>query len=245
MPKCSHYHEPDWPAPAQVRAYCTTRAGGYSLPPFDHFNLADHVGDHPEHVAQNRQQLQRDLHLPQAPLWLNQVHGTTVIRHPQQSSEPPTADAVYTKTPGQVCAVLTADCLPVLMCDRQGTQVACAHAGWRGLCAGIIEKTVACFTQPEQVMVYLGTAIGSTAFVVGAEVKEAFVRHAPEADAAFKPFQDRFTADLHQLAEQRLRQVGVSAIYRATTCTYRDHDSFFSYRKHAITGRHASLIWLT
>ena len=244
MPSAMRYLTPNWPAPKQVKAYFTTRQGHNSTSPYS-FNLAQHVGDHPQQVQHNRQQLIQDLKLPQPPLWLNQVHGTEVIAHTHDLPiQAPTADALYSTQAHEVCAIMTADCLPVLFCDQKGTWVACAHAGWRGLCAGILEKTVAHFQEPEQVMAFLGPAISLQAFEVGHEVRDAFMQADPKAVDAFIPSGDRFKADLYELAKQRLHRMGVTAIYGGQYCTYHHCELFFSYRKNKITGRQASLIWL-
>tara|TARA_B100001094_G_scaffold332707_1_gene405960 strand:+ start:2003 stop:2746 length:744 start_codon:yes stop_codon:yes gene_type:complete len=242
----TRYLIPNWPAPKQVKAYCTTRQHSASSSKTYHFNLAQHVGDTPNKVEQNRQQLIQDLDLPQSPLWLNQVHGTQVIAHTHEiPKQPPTADALYSTHKHEVCAVMTADCLPVLFCDQQGTWVACAHAGWRGLCAGILEQTVAQYPKPAQVMAYLGPAISRRAFEVGHEVRDAFIAVNPNAAKAFTPSGDRFHANLYALAKQRLQAIGVTQVYGGQYCTYHDSNLFFSYRKQQITGRQASLIWLS
>jgi len=238
---------PDWPAPANIRACSTTRHGGVSLPPYASLNLGDHVGDTPESVAENRQRLITLVGLPAAPQWLQQIHGTEVVTLDLDNvmSAPLRADGVYSRCAGQVCAVMTADCLPVLFCDRAGKEVAAAHAGWRGLCAGILENTLACFTSPPgEVYAWLGPAIGPQAFEVGPEVKAAFVAHDPHAARAFLPHGDRFFADIYQLARLRLRSAGVTLIYGAEHCTLTESASFFSYRRDGITGRMASLVWL-
>ena len=234
---------PDWPAPTRVRSCITTRAGGISLAPFDSFNLGTHVGDEPQAVAENRQRLSAVLGCE--PAWLQQVHGIAVVEaDPQRVAE---ADASWTGTPGVASAVLTADCLPVLFCDRNATRVAAAHAGWRGLAAGVLEATLATLALPaEQVLVWLGPAIGPQAFEVGAEVREAFLSDHPRAAAeAFLPSQNsgRYMADIYQLARIRLAACGVSAVYGGGGCTFTD-PRFYSYRRQPRTGRFASLIWL-
>ncbi|MDP3846293.1 MAG: peptidoglycan editing factor PgeF [Pseudomonas sp.] len=233
---------PDWPAPARVRGCVTTRAGGVSRSPFDSFNLGDHVEDDSLSVFANRQRLQAALGC--APAWLRQVHGVQVAAaDPRQILE---ADASYTAEVGVACAVLTADCLPVLFCDRAGTRVAAAHAGWRGLAGGVLEATVqAMALQPEQLLAWLGPAIGPAAFEVGAEVREAFVSKHPQADAAFVPSLNcgRFMADIYALARIRLAACGVAAVYGGGFCTVSD-PRFYSYRRAARTGRFASLVWL-
>ena len=234
---------PDWPAPAGVRACVTTRRGGVSAAPFDALNLGDHVGDDPLAVAENRRRLQALLGCRAA--WLDQVHGVAVVEaDPNRVLE---ADASWSATPGVACTVMTADCLPVLFCDRAGTRVAAAHAGWRGLVAGVLEASVAALGCPaDQVLAWLGPAIGPQAFEVGAEVREAFLAQHPEAAAAFVPSVNpgRFMADLYQLARIRLAAAGVSAVYGGGLCTFSDATRFYSYRRAPRTGRLASLVWL-
>ena len=236
---------PDWPAPANVKAVTTTRPGGVSKPPFDSFNLADHVGDEPDAVQQNRDVLQQRLRLPAAPAWLNQVHGDAVV-DAARCGEHPSADAGFSTGTGQVCAVLTADCLPVLLCDRDGTRVAAAHAGWRGLAGGILESSIrALDTDPVRLMVWLGPAIGPAAFEVDDEVRQVFVDQHAQAAGAFSATTDgRWLADLYRLARIRLQAVGVDAIYGGGFCTFTDREHFYSYRRDGTTGRMASLIWL-
>ena len=237
--------KPNWPAPPQVKAYTTTRHGGISLPPYDSCNLATHVGDDAQAVASNRAILATDLKLPTEPIWLKQVHGIqAIVAQPQQINC--VADATYTNQVGAICVVLTADCLPILFCDRHGTAVAAAHAGWRGLAEGILEATLQHFQVPAQdILVWLGPAIGPQVFEVGDEVRAAFINRLPAAQAAFVPsHQGRWLANLYQLAHQRLSQQGVTHIYGGDFCTYTDHQRFYSYRRDKVTGRMASLIWL-
>lgn len=238
---------PDWAAPGNVRACTTTRAGGVSEGGYGGLNLADHVGDRPERVAENRARLRQALALPQEPFWLRQVHGTVVVRARTDAGVPvPEADASYAREVGPVCVVLTADCLPVLLCDRHGTRVAAAHAGWRGLVGGVIEATVAALqAPPEDLLAWLGPAIGPAAFEVGPEVRAAFMQADPEAASAFVPSRpDRYLADLYELARQRLARLGVGAVYGGQRCSYREPERFYSYRREPVTGRMASLIWL-
>ncbi|MWV11754.1 peptidoglycan editing factor PgeF [Pseudomonas sp. R-28-1W-6] len=238
----THWLTPDWPAPAHVRACVTTRAGGVSQAPFDGLNLGDHVEDDPQAVARNRQILTSALHCQ--PAWLRQVHGIRVVEaDPATVAE---ADASWSATPGIASAVLTADCLPALFCDRAGTRVAAAHAGWRGLAGGVLEATLeALALPPEEVLVWLGPAIGPQAFEVGAEVREAFLASQAEAASAFRPSVNvgKFLADIYQLARIRLAARGVGAVYGGGFCTVSDA-RFYSYRRAARTGRFASLIWL-
>jgi len=241
------YIIPNWPAPRGVKAYTTTRQGGLSQGGYAHFNLATYVGDDSAAVTANRKQLKDTLALPNEPVWLEQVHGIEVVAV-GHTPQPVSADAAYTELPNQVCAVLTADCLPVLFCDRLGQRVAASHAGWRGLANGILEATVSQFAlPPEQLYVWLGPAIGPQAFEVGDEVRDAFIQVLPQAETAFQPAAraHHWYADLYLLAQQRLLNQGVSAIYGGHFCTYHDPQRFYSYRRDAITGRMATLIWFT
>ncbi|WP_097462263.1 peptidoglycan editing factor PgeF [Mangrovitalea sediminis] len=236
---------PDWPAPDNVKALITTRQGGVSLPPWDTFNLGAHVHDDPVAVGENRRRLLQIIGAPDI-AWLNQVHGVEVVELPYDEA-PITADAATTRQEGIVCAVLTADCLPVLLCNQQGTQVAAAHAGWRGLAAGVLESAVASFEAEDQVMAYLGPAIGPRHFEVGPEVRAAFVAGDLGADACFLPSPSRegcYLADIYGLARRRLGRLGVVRVFGGSDCTVTDADRFFSYRRDGETGRMASLIWL-
>mgnify|MGYP000459916980 CR=1 FL=1 len=236
---------PDWPAPANVRAVCSTRHGGVSSGPYASLNLGGHVGDDEAAVAENRQRFVKLSGMSAAPLWLEQVHGTVLATLPPTSQGTPVADACTSTERGVVCAVMTADCLPVLLCDQAGSRVAAVHAGWRGLCAGVIETAVAGFARSTPLMAYLGPAISQQAFEVGAEVREAFMAHSADAAVAFREGDDgRYYADLYHLARQRLMQSGVSQIYGGQYCTYRQNELFFSYRRDGQTGRMASAIWL-
>lgn len=233
---------PDWPAPAGIRACVTTRAGGVSLEPFDSLNLGDHVGDDPVSVAQNRQCLTKFFEVQ--PAWLSQVHGVVVApANPDQIAE---ADASWTATPGIACTVMTADCLPALFCDRAGTRVAAAHAGWRGLAAGVLEAAAKSLqVEPHDILVWLGPAIGPKVFEVGGEVREVFVQDLPDAAAAFVPSinEGRYMADIYELARLRLARSGITAVYGGGFCTVTD-PRFFSYRRSPRTGRFASLVWI-
>lgn len=234
---------PDWPAPSNVHALVTTRNGGVSAPPYDSLNLGSHVGDDPQSVTANRARL-REM-LPDEPFWLNQVHGSGVV-NADQTRGIPDADGSHARKSGRVCAVLTADCLPVLLCDRAGTVVAAAHAGWRGLAGGVVESAVRSMgVEAGEVLAWLGPAIGPRSFEVGEEVREAFIRLAPEAGHAFAPHKgDRWLADIYLLARQRLARLGVGRVYGGGECTFLDSRRFFSYRRDGATGRMASLIWL-
>ncbi len=234
---------PDWSVPGWVHAYATTREGGCSEGDWAGLNLAEHVGDDIEHVVVNRARLREALDLPAEPLWLNQVHGCSVAdtgRDPVGCE----ADAAFADLPGRVCAVLTADCLPVLFADREGRAVAAAHAGWRGLAAGVLEATLAHFDDPGKVLAWLGPAIGPFAFEVGEEVRDAFLATDSSAAAAFVPLGERWCADLYQLARQSLESAGIGGVYGGGRCTYSEPGHFYSYRRDGCTGRQASLIWL-
>lgn len=234
---------PDWPAPARVRSLQTLRGAGCSLAPWDSFNLGDHVGDDPAHVAANRAALRE--HLPAEPAWLKQVHGIATV-NPKKSPKMKEADAALTQDPGTVCAVMTADCLPVLFCGRAGTVVAAAHAGWRGLAGGVLESAIAAMAAPAgELLAWLGPAIGPSAFEVGDEVRAAFLADDSAAAEAFVPHgAGKWLADIYALARRRLQRAGVDAIYGGNFCTFSEPERFFSYRRDGVTGRMASLIWL-
>jgi YfiH family protein len=237
---------PDWPAPASVRAIVTTRCGGASLPPFDKFNLAAHVGDDLVAVTANRRRLVEVLALPREPGWLRQVHGISVAMLDGEVSDGPEADASFSATSGRVCAVLTADCLPVLFCDRAGTRVAAAHAGWRGLAGGVLEATVTTLAVPaDGLLAWLGPAIGPRAFEVSGEVRDSFLRIDPGDAVAFDATRSgHWHADLYRLARRRLARVGVEAVYGGGYCTFNEAGRFYSFRRDGTTGRMASLVWL-
>lgn len=240
----AHCLRPDWPAPANVHALQTTRLGGVSLAPYNSLNLGDHVGDDAMLVANNRQRLSTGL--PSEPVWLNQVHGTRVI-NAAQSTCLESADASFSLQPNVVCVTMTADCLPVLLCDTQGTVVAAVHAGWRSLCDGVIEATVHAMPVPANtLMAWLGPAIGPEAFEVGSEVRAQFMAHDVAAVTAFKPSDntDKWLGNLYLIATQRLATLGVTQVYGGGACTYTDAERYFSYRRDGVTGRMASLIWL-
>jgi len=239
---------PDWSTPANVRALLTTRRGGCSLAPYDGFNLGVHVGDEPGAVARNRAML-REL-LPAEPLWLSQVHGCNVADADADADAVhgvQVADATVARKPGRVCVVMTADCLPVLFCDDDGSVVAAAHAGWRGLAGGVLEATIAKMAvAPEKLGAWLGPAIGPDRFEVGSEVREVFVDQDPEAVQAFAaaPLPGKWMADLFMLARLRLQAAGVRRIEGGGVCTVENRESFYSYRRDRCTGRFASLVWL-
>lgn len=235
---------PDWPAPPHVRALITTRAGGVSRGAFASLNLGLRTGDDPRAVNENRMRLVSVL--PRAPSWLRQVHGTTVVAA-DHLEQPPEADASIAREPGTVCAVLVADCLPVLFTDLSGRFVAIAHAGWRGLAGGILEETVRRLpAAPAELLVYLGPGIGRTAFEVGADVRDAFLKRDAGAGCAFAPHAEgKWLADLELLARRQLQHCGVERIHGGGFCTYSDPERFFSYRRDGMTGRMAAVIWRT
>jgi YfiH family protein len=238
---------PDWPAPPGVRALITTRAGGVSRGAYAGMNLGMRTGDTAEDVARNRARLRQSL--PAEPLWLRQVHGTAVAEADRKDGSPE-ADAAVARRPESVCAVLTADCLPLLLCDDGGSVVAAVHAGWRGLSSGVIEQTLRVMDRPRAALLaYLGPAIGPAAYEVGTEVREAFIAADgtgdPEAATAFAPGKPgKFYADLYALARQRLARSGVARVYGGGYCTYAERERFYSYRRDGATGRMASLIWM-
>jgi YfiH family protein len=279
--------EPEWPAPAGVRALSTFRSGGVSAAAYASLNLGGHVGDLPEAVAENRRRLRAAAGLPAEPVWLSQVHGTTVadldaaanlgavadlyaaadlhrgtdldagtdlaatvdldgLADLDVSRPSGPADAAFTRRRGRVCAILTADCLPILLAAESGDLVAAAHAGWRGLAGGVIEAAVrALKVTPEKLMAWLGPAIGPRHFEVGAEVREALLAGHPGADAAFAAnARGRYMADLGSLARRRLAALGVGRVYGGDQCTYADGNRYFSHRRDGVTGRQATLIWL-
>ena len=232
---------PDWPAPANVKAIQTTRLGGYSVAPYGSLNLGLHVQDDALAVAKNRQLLSD--YLPSEPEWLNQVHGVEVI-DATKSLCVQDADASFSKNKNVVCVTMTADCLPVLLCNQQGTAVASIHAGWRSLCDGVIEATIKMMgVESEELMAWLGPAIGPDAFEVGSEVREAFIAQDTQADQAFKAYGDKWLGDLYGIAKQRLNKQGLNKIYGGGECTYSTPSRYFSFRRDGLTGRMATMIW--
>jgi YfiH family protein len=250
--------EPEWPAPAGVRAVSTFRSGGVSVAPYASLNLGAHVGDLPEAVAENRRRLEAAAGLPAEPVWLAQVHGTRVVDLDTAGGRQGAgdlagsagrlgpADACFARQSGRVCAILTADCLPILLAADSGDLVAAAHAGWRGLAGGVIEATVkALRVAPGKLMAWLGPAIGPRHFEVGPEVREVLLAGDPDADSAFTAnARGRFMADLSALAHRRLAVLGVRRVYGGGQCTYADAHRYFSHRRDGVTGRQATLIWL-
>lgn len=243
MPDSWDWITPSWPVPNHVKALSTTRTGGISLAPFDALNLGAHVNDETSHVEHNRKVL--SAYLPEEPLWLNQVHGVQVIQGVEYNGVC-NADASTTQALNQVCAVMTADCLPVLFCNERGTQVAAAHAGWRGLLDGVLERTVSEFKDANGMMAWLGPAIGPDAFEVGQEVKDGFCAKDSASESCFKPSlqANKWFADLYGLARLRLKAAGVEQVFGGEYCTFSDEARFFSYRRDGVTGRMATCIWL-
>jgi YfiH family protein len=242
---------PEWPIPNNIRACITTRTGGNSLAPYASNNLGLHVGDNPECVQRNRQQLCAALGLNQSPQWLEQIHGVKVV-NAKADGLVRTADGSFSNQPGQPCLVMTADCLPILLCDKKGTQVAALHCGWRSLAKGICARGLQKFeAPPHQLIAYLGPAISQAHFEVGIDVLEAFFKaarnhaHRDQIATAFIPAQRplHFYADIYALARAELRALGVSDVYGGDYCTYADIERFYSYRRDKVTGRMASLIW--
>ncbi len=238
-----HCIVPDWPAPKNVRAVQTTRLGGTSTVPYASFNLGDHVGDAPQVVAHNRQLLAP--FMPSEPVWLQQVHGTAVA-DADNAGCLIQADACVARQRGSVCVVMTADCLPVLLCDEDGSVIGAAHAGWKGLAAGVIEATVqAMGVAPHRLMAWFGPAISQRAFEVGEEVRAAFIAQHAQATEAFLPGADgKWMADIYLLAHQRLHALGITRVYGGEHCTYSDPARFYSYRRDGVTGRMGTFIWL-
>jgi polyphenol oxidase len=236
--------QPDWPVPANVRAAMTTRTGGVSTGNYDSFNLALHVGDDPSAVAENRRRLREALGLPSEPQWLEQVHGVDVAVIPGKREKP--ADAAVSFAAGAVCAVMVADCLPVFIASRDGDRIGLAHAGWRGLAAGVLEATIAALDcEPKRLVAWLGAAIGPDAFEVGADVHAAFTKGDPGASAHFRSVRaGHFHADLPALARRRLALAGVTDVHGGRHCTHAEPARFYSHRRDGRTGRMAALLWL-
>lgn len=236
--------KPSWIAPPGVCAFTTTRTGGVSQAPFDSLNLALHVGDDPAQVARNRELLQRALNLPAEPCWINQTHDTDVVTLESDSSRD--ADAAITRLPGIVAVVMTADCLPILICNRDGSEVAAVHAGWRGLQAGVVQGALARMkSSTEQLQAWIGPGISRDNFEVGGEVRAAFIDSMQDVESFFtENRKGHWLCDLAGLAEQVLKKQCVVDVYRDPGCSFRDDDKFFSYRRNTITGRMASLIWI-
>jgi len=243
MTSLNHLISPDWPAPKNVYALQTTRADGFSGAPYHALNLGNHVGDAPLTVARNRQLLSSVL--PSEPVWLEQVHGIHVA-DADTAGCLPKADASIARQRNSVCVVMTADCLPILLCDTQGSVVGAVHAGWKGLLAGVVEATVTAMrVEPNQLMAWLGPAISPAHFEVGDEVRAAFVAAQPQAASAFVAgAAGKWLADIYALARLRLNDLGITQIYGGDCCTYADAERFFSYRREGVTGRMGTFIFL-
>ena len=237
---------PDWPAPPAVRAVTTTRSGGVSRAPYASLNLAAGTGDAPSAVARNRAMVVSALELDHEPCWLDQVHGSSVVRAARYATAP-RADASIGDAGSPPCAVLTADCLPVVLCDVAGTRAGVAHAGWRGLAGGVIERCVAAMERPAgELLAWLGPGIGAGSYEVGPEVRAACLDADPGAWRAFPsaPGAERWFADLYAIARRRLESLGIERVYGGGLCTRRDPERFFSHRRDGVTGRFATLAWI-
>ena len=248
--------EPNWEVPRPIKTLCSTRVGGVSNPPFDDFNLGLNAGDDPVDVMQNRAFLRT--HLPSEPMWLKQIHGVTVSTPASRQAigvGPFEADASVTNIPDEVLAVLTADCMPVLFASKNGEVIGVAHAGWRGLSRGVLDNTIQAMCglssslSPQDILAWMGPAIGPTAFEVGEDVLEAFSGQSQSIlSQAFSPIlgqPGKYLADLYTLARDRLNSLGIKQIDGGDFCTFRDEQRFFSYRRDKATGRFASLIWIS
>jgi polyphenol oxidase len=241
--------KPNWSAPAHIQAFSSTRLGGYSQAPYSGLNLGGHVGDDPLMVGKNRSLLSHTLSLPDQLCWLNQIHSTILVRVDKNTPEGISADAAWTADKQQPCIIMTADCLPLLITDKSGSFVCAIHAGWRGLCDGIIEKSISSIcnqlgVNSNDLLVWLGPCIGKSAFQVGGEVRAAFIAENEQAKFAFSISGDRWLADLQQLARLRLAPFNVFEITASEYCTFNQKDLFYSYRRDGVTGRMASLIWI-
>jgi YfiH family protein len=242
MTGIKHWLVPDWPAPANIHAATTLRTGGVSLGTFSSLNPATHVSDDNERVRQNRQIIRVMLELPAEPVWLEQIHSNRAVKA-VKTAIVEQADASYSNESGVVCAVMTADCLPLLVCSTDGAQIAAIHAGWRGLLAGVITNTVVAMQQ-QDLLVWLGPAIGPDCFEVGPEVREAFLEKSASFNDAFKQQGNgKWLADIYQLARIELTALGIVNVYGGTHCTFTEHERFYSYRRESQTGRMATLIW--
>lgn len=235
---------PNWPAAKHVKAFSSTRGDGFSVGAYQGLNLGNHVGDESDIVDKNRQWLADNSAMPSAPVWLNQTHSTVVEYIDSPTSAILDADGTFTDKEAVVCSAMTADCLPVLLTNTQGTQVAAVHAGWRGLANGIVENAVE--KLEGELMAWIGPAIGAKVFEVGQDVVDAFTQTDPQAIEAFQPRdeQGKWLADMNLLVTQRLRRVGVEHVYYSNLCTYADPERFYSYRRDGITGRQATFIWI-
>jgi len=236
--------EAKWDAPSRVKALCTTRQGGFSQPPYDSLNLAMHVGDDDQSVLRNRELLRNSLRLPVEPCWLEQTHSTRVVSLESDASR--LADAAITRQADTIAIVMTADCLPILLCNRSGTEVAVIHAGWRGLVDGVIESTVNGMISPaDQLLAWIGPGISQLCFEVGGEVRDFFIARNRADDSYFVANRPaHWLCDLNGLATATMARLGIAEISRAGYCSYGDDLRYFSYRRNTLTGRMASLIWI-
>lgn len=235
---------PNWPAPKNVKAFASTRVGGFSTAPYQGLNLGAHVGDDLSIVEKNRDWLAQEAKMPSAPIWLNQTHSEVVAQVSEPTTQVLDADGVFTSSSEVVCSAMTADCLPVLLTNTQGTQVAAVHAGWRGLANGIVENALELFSG--EVMAWLGPAIGPQAFEVGEDVLQAFVDFDSQAHQAFTPreAEGKWLADMSKLATQRLNKFSITQVFDSGLCTFQDKEDFYSYRRDGVTGRQATFIWI-
>ncbi len=235
---------PNWNAPKQVKALASTRIGGCSKSPYEGLNLGMHVGDDPILVQRNRDLLQQQTQMPTAPVWLNQTHSTVVLDVSQPTNDVLDADGIITSSPNVVCCAMTADCLPVLITNTSGTQVAAVHAGWRGLAGGIVENALEQFSN--DVMLWLGPAIGPEAFEVGEDVLQAFLDYDSKAGVAFVPGKQKgkWWANMTMLTRLRMAKLGIDQVFDSGLCTYQDPQRFYSYRRDGVTGRQATFIWI-
>lgn len=247
MNRLNHYIIPNCPLPNSVRAYSTTRIKGHSKTPFHAFNLSFNVGDHDEAVKKNRQQLMDELEMPESPVWLKQVHGNHVITLNDNISEP-CADASFTMRSNKICVVTTADCLPILLWNQEGTEVAAIHAGWRGLLTDVIGATIQAMTSsPDTLIAWLGPAIGPNVFELNEEIRVDFLNSNPQNIDCFEVRnENKIFANIYKMASHNLNRYGVKNIYGGNYCTYTQNDLFYSFRRDSrVTGRMASLIWIT
>lgn len=235
----------EWEAPAHINAFITTRMGGVSQAPYDHFNLALHTGDDKAHVEKNRRLLLETFHLPSAPCWLNQTHSNKVVHVEHDNNRD--ADAAITTKPNQVLAIMTADCMPILICNRNDQEIAAIHAGWRGLACGIIENTIQSMqSEPNDLMAWIGPAICEACFEVGDDVKSTFINQYDFTKYAFTPalYEKKWLGNMNLIAKLILNQLGIQKVFNSNFCTIENGDLFYSYRREGTTGRMASLIWI-
>ncbi|WP_029789809.1 peptidoglycan editing factor PgeF [Vibrio harveyi] len=235
---------PNWSAPKNVKAFASTRVGGFSTSPYQGLNLGTHVGDDASIVEKNRNWLAQQANMPNAPIWLNQTHSTVVAQVSTPTTQVLDADGVFTSSNNIVCSAMTADCLPVLLTNTQGSQLAAVHAGWRGLANGIVENALALFSG--EVIAWLGPAIGPQAFEVGEDVLQSFLDFDSQAHQAFTPrnVEGKWLADMSKLATQRLNKAGVTQVFDSGLCTFQNREDFYSYRRDGVTGRQATFIWI-